>query len=138
MSVIDASYFLGLMLGPSLGGVLYDLGGLFLPFLFVGGLALLLCLASYFSLRFLIMKTKPIIIAKSSFRGVLDQDQDTEAEEHMVMGDMLSVLRPEVVMSMLGLMVTSSSWDWYQSSIASYLSTSYHISASYIGRGGSY
>ena len=68
----------------------------------------------------------------------MDQNQESEVREYVVVGDLVSLLRPEVVMSMMGLMVTSSSWDWYQSSIAPYLSTSYHISASYIGKGGSY
>ena len=36
-------------------------------------------------------------------------------------------------MSMYGLMVTSSGWDWYQSSIAPHLTTNYHITASTIG-----
>ena len=62
MSAIDASYIVGLMLGPSLGGVLYDLGGLFLPFLFAGGSALLLCIASYFSLRFMIITLKYLLM----------------------------------------------------------------------------
>ena len=34
---------------------------------------------------------------------------------------------------MFGLMVTSSAWMWYQSSIAQYLKGKYHISATYIG-----
>ena len=53
MSAIDASYVVGLMLGPSLGGVLYDLGGLYLPFITAGGSGLLLALASHLLLRWL-------------------------------------------------------------------------------------
>ena len=50
------------------------------------------------------------------------------------MTGLTSLLCPEVCVSMFGLSVTSSSWDFYQSSIAPYLSTSYHISASSIGK----
>ena len=61
---------------------------------------------------------------------------DCEAldKEEEPAGDLLSLLCPEVAISMLGLAVTSSAWDWYQSSIAQHLATSYNITASSIGR----
>ena len=37
LSLIDTCYVVGLMLGPSLGGLLYDAAGLVLPFLVFGG-----------------------------------------------------------------------------------------------------
>ena len=37
LSLIDTCYVVGLMLGPSLGGLLYDAAGLALPFLVFGG-----------------------------------------------------------------------------------------------------
>ena len=46
MSSIDTCYTIGLMLGPSLGGALYDAAGLYLPFLVAGALALSLSVAS--------------------------------------------------------------------------------------------
>ena len=36
LSLIDTCYVVGLMLGPSLGGLLYDAAGLALPFLVFG------------------------------------------------------------------------------------------------------
>ena len=39
LSLIDTCYVVGLMLGPSLGGLLYDAAGLALPFLVFGGWA---------------------------------------------------------------------------------------------------
>ena len=47
MSAIDTCYTIGLMLGPSLGGALYDVAGLFLPFLVAGALAASLSLAAF-------------------------------------------------------------------------------------------
>ena len=46
MSTIDTCYTIGLMLGPSLGGALYHVAGLYLPFLVAGALALCLSVAS--------------------------------------------------------------------------------------------
>ena len=65
-------------------------------------------------------------------RGILEDT--VREEETTAMTSLASLLCPEVCVSMFGLTVTSSSWDFYQSSIAPYLSTSYHISASYIGK----
>ena len=61
-----------------------------------------------------------------SLRGILDKVREEEA-------DTMTGLTSRGV-SMFGLTVTSSSWDFYQSTIAPYLSTSYHISASFIGK----
>lgn len=46
MSMVDISYTFGLMIGPSLGGALYDFGGLYLPFLVTASMSLSLSLAS--------------------------------------------------------------------------------------------
>ena len=46
MSSVDTSYTLGLMLGASLGGLLFDVGGVFLPFLVSGIMAACLALAA--------------------------------------------------------------------------------------------
>ena len=52
MSAIDTSYVVGLMLGPSLGGFLFDLAGTYLPFLVFGCFGLQLLIFT-FHLRFL-------------------------------------------------------------------------------------
>ena len=46
MSSVDTSYTLGLMLGASLGGLLFDVAGVFLPFLVSGIMAACLALAA--------------------------------------------------------------------------------------------
>ena len=66
-----------------------------------------------------------------SVRGILDKVREEDADR---MTGLTSLLCPEVCVSMLGLTVTSSSWDFYQSSIAPYLSASFHISPSLIGK----
>ena len=50
-----------------------------------------------------------------------------------VRGGGLSLVWPEVVVSMFGLMVSSSSWDWYQSSLSPFLATSYQVNTDTIG-----
>ena len=47
MSTIDTCYTIGLMLGPSLGGALYDAAGLYLPFLVAGAMAATLTITSF-------------------------------------------------------------------------------------------
>ena len=42
MSLIDAAYMVGIMLGPSFGGFCFDVGGIALPFLIFGSCGILL------------------------------------------------------------------------------------------------
>ena len=47
ISVVETGFGVGTMLGPTVGGVLYDYGGFFLPFTVTGVLSVLVSLASY-------------------------------------------------------------------------------------------
>ena len=50
-------------------------------------------------------------------------------------GGIAGLLRlPGFLVSMLGLMVTASAWDWYQSSVAEYLQHMYSLSSSHVGK----
>ena len=62
---------------------------------------------------------------------------DSEADLSDVSRNSVSILKmlmlPALLVSMFGLMVTSSGWDWYQSSISTFLEQEYSLSASQIG-----
>ena len=62
---------------------------------------------------------------------------DSEADPSDVSRNSVGILKmltlPALLVSMFGLMVTSSGWDWYQSSISTFLEQEYSLSASQIG-----
>ena len=116
MSLIDASYMIGIMLGPSFGGFFFDLGGFFLPFLVFGSCSILLTVSSC------------VFCLKN--RRDSDANGDGQDSEPMSLSMMVRV--PGMLVSMLGLMVTSSAWDWYQSSIAQHLERKYSLTASQV------
>ena len=116
MSLIDAAYMVGIMLGPSFGGFCFDVGGIALPFLIFGSCGILL---TVFTCIFCLKDRT------NSEGTVVGRDSDS-----MSLVTMVRV--PGMVVSMGGLMVTSSAWDWYQSSIAEYLETTYFLTASQV------
>ena len=116
MSLIDAAYVIGIMLGPSFGGFFFDAGGLFLPFLIFGICGILLTAFS--------------CIFRLKFRTDSENTGDGRDSDPMSLVTMVRV--PGMVVSMVGLMVTSSAWDWYQSSIAQYLEAKYSLTASQV------
>ena len=116
MSLIDAAYVIGIMLGPSFGGFFFDAGGFYLPFLIFGSCGILL---TVFSCIFCL-------------KHRTDSDNTAEGQDSDPMSLVTMVRVPGMVISMGGLMVTSSAWDWYQSSIAEYLETTYFLTASQV------
>ena len=117
MSLIDAAYMVGIMLGPSFGGFCFDVGGISLPFLIFGSCGILL---TVFTCIFCL-------------KDRTNSDTGTvEARDSDSMSLVTMVRVPGMVISMGGLMVTSSAWDWYQSSIAQHLQTTYFLTASQV------
>ena len=116
MSLIDAAYVIGIMLGPSFGGFFFDAGGFYLPFLIFGSCGILL---TVFSCIF-------------SLKHRTESDDKAEGQDSDSMSLVTMVRVPGMVVSMGGLMVTSSAWDWYQSSIAQHLQTKYSLTASQV------
>ena len=116
MSLIDAAYVIGIMLGPSFGGFFFDAGGVSLPFLLFGSCGILLTVFS--------------CIFRLKYRPDADHTGEGQDSEPMSLVTMVRV--PGMVVSMAGLMVTSSAWDWYQSSIAQHLETKYSLTASQV------
>ena len=123
MSAIDTSYVVGLMLGPSLGGFLFDQVGTYLPFLVFGCFSFLLLIFS------LLLRRK---IHESSTESENDHVDNTSSSSSC-QSFLRMLTLPAMLVSMFGLMVTSSGWDWYQSSIATFLEQEYSLSASQIG-----
>ena len=96
---------LGTTIGPFIGGLLYSLGGFYLPFLTCGGLLVTFGVAAAF---------------------VLDADTGKEAEEEVEGGakqvryrSLLSV--PCVLIGFAVLVLTGVSTQWYQPSLEPYL-----------------
>ena len=116
MSLIDAAYMVGIMLGPSFGGFCFDVGGISLPFLIFGSCGILL---TVFTCIFCL-------------KDRTNSDGTVERRDSDPMSLVTMVRVPGMVISMGGLMVTSSAWDWYQSSIAEYLQTTYFLTASQV------
>ena len=116
MSLIDAAYMIGIMLGPSFGGFFFDLGGFFLPFLVFGSCSILLTVSS----------------SVFCLKNRRDSDAKGDGQDSEPMSLTMMVRVPGMLVSMLGLMVTSSAWDWYQSSIAQHLERKYSLTASQV------
>ena len=116
MSLIDAAYVIGIMLGPSFGGFFFDVGGMFLPFLIFGSCGILLTI---FSCVFCLKSRN-------------DSKHTAEGQDRKCLSLIMMLRVPGMLVSMVGLMVTSSAWDWYQSSIAQYLARKYALTASQV------
>ena len=116
MSLIDAAYMIGIMLGPSFGGFFFDFGGFFLPFLIFGCCSILLTVSS-------------CVFCLKSRR---DSDDNGDGQDSEPMSLRMMVRVPGMLVSMVSLMVTSSAWDWYQSSIAQHLQRKYSLTASQV------
>ena len=116
MSLIDAAYMVGIMLGPSFGGFCFVVGGISLPFLIFGSCGILL---TVFSCIFCL-------------KHRTESDTTAEGQDSDPMSLVTMVRVPGMVISMGGLMVTSSAWDWYQSSIAQHLQSKYSLTASQV------
>jgi len=110
LSWMETMYGVGTTIGPFLGGLLYSVGGFYLPFLVCGGL-LVLC---------------GILGA-----WVLDKKVETEAEEDEVVMEgvryrtLLTV--PRVVVAAVVLVITGLSTQWYQPSLEPYLRTQFGL-----------
>ena len=102
ISAIDTFYTLGLMLGPSLGGVLFDAAGVFLPFVVFGMFSLILtiltCMIRFSNIVFIC----ELEIGRFSFyrRNVPDSPVILQKGS----SDLKHILsNPEIIVSVFGL-----------------------------------
>ena len=106
LAVMETMFGLGLMVGPGVGGLLYQVSGFCLPFAVCGG-ALIVCafLSAY----------------------LLDED-DAEDAEDAPKPTYLKLLRvPTVLYSCLSLAVTSLSVSWYLPSLQPFLEANFQL-----------
>ena len=91
------------MFGPSVGGLLYDLGGFKLPFFFLGGFSLLVSAASM------------LIFYEDDI-----SENESSSEENEDVGWMNILKSPGVWTGLLGTTVAAISWQWYSASVEIY------------------
>ena len=102
----------GSLFGPTIGGLLYDLGGFALPFGVSGGLSLVLSLLCVFCLT-----------------DVTGPDDESEGDVTW-----LEVLRsPGLPFSLFSLSCASVAWQWYSPSLEPFLMETFNLSASDTG-----
>ena len=113
IAVVETGFGVGTMLGPTVGGVLYDYGGFFLPFTVTGVLSVLVSLASYCFLQ--------------------EIQTGEEEEEARSVTWWRIITAPGLLVSVAGLLVAGTGWSWYSASLAPFLKKQYGISASQTG-----
>ena len=132
-SVVDTCYILGTMIGPSGGGFMFDLGGFILPFCVVGACAFCMVIVNFFYLDKALVEEDVQNFKVTSEQGEAakptnnEDAERNEANEKTDIKDkpytwMDAVKVPEILISLLGLIVTSSAWDWYQPSLGPFIS----------------
>ena len=114
IAMVDMSFGVGTMLGPTVGGVLFDLGGFFLPFAVTGILSVLVSLASFWFLK-----------------ETQTEDIEEEGAVSVTWRQILSA--PGMLVCVAGLLVAGSAWTWYLASLEPFLKEMYGISASQTG-----
>ena len=119
IAVTETCYGLGTMLGPAMGGLLYDAGGFVAPFAVTGGLtvtAALLCA--------LLLTDPPL--ASTGRRG------EGGAESRAVSWGEVVTARG-VGVSVASLVVAGCGWAWYSASLEPFLKQQYGLTASHTG-----
>nr|ACO10895.1 MFS-type transporter C6orf192 [Caligus rogercresseyi] len=107
LSVMETMFGIGLMIGPLIGGLLYELGGFYLPFV-ISGSILFLC--SLISSRLL------------SLRPMSQSSQNKESSQDYKESSFTELLRiPSIFFSNLILCCTSMSVSWYLPSLQPFL-----------------
>ena len=95
VAACETCFGVGSMLGPSIGGLLYDLGGFALPFAVFGGAQCLVILLTF-------------VFLKEEGDGYASLEDENKVE--VTWGDLLRA--PGVLVSCLGLVMAGSNWTW--------------------------
>ncbi|XP_023337240.1 MFS-type transporter SLC18B1 [Eurytemora carolleeae] len=114
MSCMETSFGLGTMMGPFLGGVLYELGGFYLPFLFCGIMLGLSGIVAGLLIYCWIVK-------KEQGGGILDF-----VPVRVKYRDVIT--KPGVLIASIVLIFSGMSTQWYQPTMEPYLSSQFNIS----------
>ncbi|KAI8508592.1 hypothetical protein Bbelb_136910 [Branchiostoma belcheri] len=113
MGALEGFNGIGLMSGPALGGLLYDIGGYKMPFLLVGG----------------VMLCSGVVVW-----NLLPQQADEKEEEKQTASALLSFLKVPTIALTCGLtMVTSCNMSFLQPILEPYLSDQFKTSPTNIG-----
>lgn len=112
VAVVETFFGFGTMLGPTVGGVFFDIGGFFLPFAVTGVMSVLVSLASFCFIKEV-------------------QTEDREEEASVTWWQVLSA--PGMLVCIAGMMVAGSGWSWYLASLEPFLKKMYGISSSQTG-----
>eukprot|EP00093_Oithona_nana_P013817 13817.XXX_125192_123766_1 [CDS] Oithona nana genome sequencing. len=123
LSIMETAFGLGLMLGPVLGGVFYELKGFYFPFV-VCGSCLLLC--SFLSMIFM-TKVKKVEEEESSL--LLHSMPDNSNEEELAKISYRKLLQmPCVLVSCLLLIISEVSVSWYLPTLQPFLEDNFQMS----------
>ena len=116
VAVVETFFGVGTMLGPTVGGVLYDAGGFYLPFAVTGVMSVLVSLASFCFLQEIQTDER-------------EEEEDREASVTWVQ----IITAPGMLVCAGGMLVAGSGWSWYSASLEPFLKKSYGISSSQTG-----
>ncbi len=114
MAVMETMFGVGLMVGPFVGGVLYELGDFYLPFAICGG-ALLICSG----------------LACFLLKPDVDESSGAAAAESASFVQLLR--QPAILYSCLTMCLSAISVSWYLPSLQPYVEEHFHLGA--IGTG---
>ena len=114
IAAAEACFGVGTMFGPSLGGILYDLGGFPLPFWISGGLAIVTSILS-------------LLLLKD------DSTQYDNLEDTKKVSWWEILKAPGVLISVFALAFSGSAWAWYSASLEPWLKEEFGLSSSSTG-----
>lgn len=114
LSLAEASFGVGTMFGPSIGGFLYEFGGFSLPFWAAGGTLFILMLISVVCLE-----------------DKTDQYTTVDGERKITWKQVLA--SPGVAVSVFGLVFAGSAWSWYSATLEPFLGSEYGLTSAQTG-----
>lgn len=109
LSVMETMFGLGMMVGPFIGGVLYEIDGFYFPFVLCGG-ALVLC-------TFI---AACLLSVEDSFNPSDENEERTPFRKLLKM--------PCIIMCCLVLVISETSVTWYLPSLQPFLEDNFHLS----------
>jgi len=129
LSVVETIYGLGTMTGPFFGGLLYEVGGFYLPFLVCGTL-----LVTFGVLSGLMIYCRRLKIRRRMQRRKSKEDLENDSlivsEETLPRLKMRTAIqRPGVLVAAFITVLTGMSSQWYQPTLEPFLSSTFGLSA---------